>query len=86
VLQQEQRLRDGVALALATGGTPALLPGRRFALSANLGTFEGAGAFAAGATVLLFEAKQYAVVANASAGVGFNTNVFGGRGGVSVQW
>jgi trimeric autotransporter adhesin len=75
-----------VALALASGGAPPLQPGRRFAVSANVGTFDGAGAFAAGATGLLFDSKQYSVVANASVGLGFNTNVVGGRGGVSLQW
>jgi hypothetical protein len=85
-VRQNNRLRDGVALALASGGAPSLQPGRRFAVSANVGTFDGAGAFAAGATGLLFDSKQYSIVANASVGMGFNTNVVGGRGGVSVQW
>jgi len=31
-------------------------------------------------------AKTYAVVANGGVGFGFNTNVVGGRGGVSIQW
>jgi hypothetical protein len=86
ILRQDRRLRDGVALALAAGGSPALMPGRKFALSANVGNFEGASAFSAGATALLFDAKQFAIVANASVGFGFNTNVFGSRGGVSLQW
>lgn len=78
--------RDGIAVALASGGSPALQPGRKFAISANVGTFEGASAFAAGVTALLTDTKQYAVVANGSVGVGFNTNTVGGRGGVSLQW
>jgi autotransporter adhesin len=86
LIRQDNRLRDGVALALAAGGSPSLQPGRRFAVSANFGTFDGAGAFAAGATALLMDTKQYSVVGNASVGVGFQTNVVGGRGGVSFQW
>ena len=80
------QLRDGVAMALAASGSPGLLPGRRFALSANVGGFDGAGGFAAGATALLVNSRDYSVVVNAGVGVGFDTNVTGVHGGVSVQW
>lgn len=86
VFANRSEARDGIAMALAAGGAPGLLPGRKFALSANIGTFEGGSAFAAGATALLADTKSYAVVANGSVGIGLNTNTIGGRGGVSLQW
>jgi hypothetical protein len=70
-------------MALAAGGSPGLLPGLKFALSANV---QGGSAFAAGATALLADSKNYAVVANGSLGIGLNTSTYGGRGGVSPQW
>ncbi len=84
--RQVDQLRDGVALALASSGAPGLLPGKRFALSANAGGFQGSGAFSAGATALLFDNKDYAVVLSGGVGFGFDTNVLGGHGGVSIQW
>lgn len=78
--------RTGTAIALAAGSMPSLLPGRKFALSAGYGNFQGANAFAVGGTALLYEGKSYAIVANAGAGIGLERNVAGGRGAVSVQW
>jgi autotransporter adhesin len=86
ILRQDRKLRDGVALALAAGGAPGLLPGRKFAVSMNYGAFDGTGAMAMAATGLLYDGKQYAVLANGSVGLGFDTNVVGARGGISVQW
>jgi autotransporter adhesin len=86
ILNNENRLRDGVALALAAGGTPALQPGRKLAVSMDFGAFDGAGAMALGATGLVYDGKQYSVVVNGSVGMGFNTGVFGARGGASLQW
>ncbi|MGJ4950900.1 YadA family autotransporter adhesin [Bradyrhizobium sp. HKCCYLS20291] len=78
--------RTGTAIALAAGSMPALLPGRKFALSAGYGNFQGANAFAIGGTALIYETKGYAIVGNAGAGIGLERNVAGGRGAVSVQW
>jgi hypothetical protein len=39
-----------------------------------------------GATGLVYDGKQYSVVVNGSVGMGFNTGVFGARGGASLQW
>jgi uncharacterized protein (DUF2062 family) len=78
--------RTGTAVALAAGSMPALLPGRKFALSAGYGNFQGANAFAIGATTLLYDSKQYAIVANVGGGVGLERSVAGGRGAVSLQW
>src|SRR5262249_5621476 len=79
LLRADRRLKDGVALALAAGGSPPLLPGRRFAVYGSFSNYDGAGAFGGGATGLLYDTKNYAVVLNAGFGVGFNTGVVGGR-------
>jgi len=86
VLDSRMEARTGTAVALAAGSMPSLQPGRRFALSAGYGNFEGANAFAVGATALLFDGKNYAIVANAGGGIGLERNVGGGRGAVSIQW
>ncbi|WP_426613540.1 hypothetical protein [Bradyrhizobium sp. McL0616] len=78
--------RSGTAVALAAGSMPALQQGRKFALSAGYGNFEGANAFAVGATALLYDGKSYAIIANAGGGIGLERNVAGGRGAVSIQW
>ena len=82
----DRRARDGTALALAAAGSPGLMPGRRFAINANYGNYEGAGAVGVGLTGLLHETQAYAVVVSGGLGFGFNTGNVGGRGGVSVQW
>ena len=65
---------------------PALQPGRKFALSAGFGNFEGANAFGLGATALVYDGKSYAVVMNAGGAFGLERNSAGGRGAVSLQW
>jgi len=86
VLDNRMEARSGTAVALAAGSMPALQPSRKFALSAGYGNFEGANAFAVGATARLYDGKSYAVVANAGGGIGLERNVGGGRGSVSIQW
>lgn len=86
VMDNRLEARSGTAVALAAGSMPALQPGRKFALSAGYGNFEGANAFALGATALLYDGKSYAVIANAGGGIGLERNVAGGRGAVSIQW
>lgn len=86
VLDNRLEARTGTAVALAAGSTPALQPGRKFALSAGYGNFEGANAFAVGATALLYDGKSYAIVGNAGGGIGLERSVGGGRGAVSIQW
>ncbi|MFN5109776.1 MAG: YadA-like family protein, partial [Bradyrhizobium sp.] len=86
VMDNRFEARSGTAVALAAGSMPALQPGRKFALSAGYGNFEGANAFAIGATALLYDSKNYAIVANAGGGIGLERNVAGGRGAVSIQW
>ncbi|OKO79856.1 YadA-like family protein, partial [Bradyrhizobium sp. NAS96.2] len=86
VMDNRFEARSGTAVALAAGSMPALQPGRKFALSAGYGNFEGANAFAIGATALLYDSKNYAIIANAGGGIGLERSVAGGRGAVSIQW
>jgi len=76
----------GTAIALALGGTANLQPGRRFAVAAGFGNFQGGNALDVGLTGRLYETKSYAVVANAGVGFSVDTNVVGSRGVVSLQW
>jgi autotransporter adhesin len=78
--------RAGSAIALALGGTANLQPGRRFALSAGYGNFQGSNALGVGATALLYDTRAYAVTFNAGVGLSTDTNVVGTRGAVSLQW
>jgi hypothetical protein len=82
----DNRLRDGVAVAMAAGGVPSVPQGRRFGVFGNVAGYDGHGAFGAGLTGVLYETKAYQVQAHASAGVGFDTSVVGARGGVAVFW
>lgn len=86
IIDNRLEARTGTAVALAAGSMPALLPGRKFALSAGYGNFQGANAFAIGATALLYDSKNYAIVGNVGGGVGLERSVAGGRGAVSLQW
>jgi autotransporter adhesin len=78
--------RAGTAIALALGGTANLQPGRRFALSASYGNFQGSNALGVGATALLYDTRSHAVTFNAGVGLSMDTNVVGTRGAVSLQW
>ena len=78
--------RAGTAIALALGGTANLQPGRRFALSASYGNFQGSNALGLGATALLHDTRSHAVTFNAGFGLSVDTNVVGTRGAVSLQW
>jgi hypothetical protein len=72
---------EGVAMALAMGGGPSVLPDNKaVAVSANYGAFEGesAGAFSGVARV------QGDLFLNA--GVGFTTHTTGGRAGLTFAW
>jgi hypothetical protein len=86
VLDNRMEARTGTAVALAAGSMPALQPGRKFALSAGYGNFEGANAFGIGATALLYDGKKFAIVGNVGGAVGLERSAGGGRGAVSVQW
>jgi autotransporter adhesin len=83
---QTSRLRDGVAVALAVGGSAPLQAGRKFALSTSFGNFQGASAVGLGATALVHQTQGYALTVNAGAGWGVNTNSVGTRAAVTMQW
>jgi hypothetical protein len=52
----------------------------------NLSNYDGAPAFGGGLTALLHDTRNYAVVASGGIGIGFNTGILGGRGGLAFQW
>ena len=82
----DRRLRDGVAVAMAAGGVPAVPPGRKVGVFGNVASYDGHGAAGVGLTGVLLETRSYQVQANGSFGVGFDTSVMGGRGGVALFW
>jgi len=82
----DRRLRDGVAVAMAAGGVPAVPYGRKLGVFGNVATYDGHGAAGFGLTGVLLDTRNYQVQAHGSVGVGFDTSVMGGRGGVAVFW
>jgi hypothetical protein len=76
------RQADGIAMSLALGGAQVLQADQRFAISANLGHFDGANAAGFGAIGRLSDKVSF----NVGAGVGFRTGVVAGRAGVSMAW
>jgi len=50
------------------------------------GPLDGQNAFGLGATALLYDSRDYAVMFNAGAGMGLQTNVAGVRAAVALQW
>lgn len=82
----DRRLRDGVALAMAAGGVPAIPQGRKLGVFGNVATYDGHGAAGLGVAGVLMETRAYQLQANGSVGVGFDTNVVGARGGVALFW
>lgn len=84
--QNDRRLRDGVAVAMAAGGVPAVPQGRKFGMFGNVAAYDGHGAAGFGLTGVLLDRPNYQVQVNGSFGVGFDTSVVGARGGVSVFW
>jgi hypothetical protein len=74
-------LGDGVAMAMALGG--AILPaGKTFAITSNIGHFNGSSAFGIAAIGKITDN----VFLNAGGAIGFSTNSYGGRAGVTVAW
>jgi hypothetical protein len=63
------------------GGT-SLPPDKRFAISANWGTFRGENALSLAAQMRL----SSNVILNGAVGTGFAQNGVGGRAGVTVAW
>jgi trimeric autotransporter adhesin len=76
------RANTGVSMAFALAGVPTLLPGKKFALSANWGTFDNENGAALSGALRMYHDMQI----NASFAYGFRENVPGGRVGLSYQW
>jgi hypothetical protein len=70
-----------MAFALA-GSAPTLLPGKKFALSANWGTFQAQNGAALGGALRIYHDVQL----NAAFAYGFRDNMGGGRVGMNYQW
>ena len=77
----QHRAYEGTAVAIAMGGT-VLPDNKRYAITANFGTFRGENAFAASAAVRINEF----VVANAALGTGLARGGVGGRVGATFAW
>jgi hypothetical protein len=77
-----RKANTGISMAFALAGVPTLLPGKKFALSANWGTFESENGAALSGALRVYRDMQL----NASFAYGFRENVPGGRVGVSYQW
>ena len=77
-----RRANTGVSMAFALAGVPTLLPDKKFALSANWGTFDNENGAALSGALRMYHDMQF----NASFAYGFRENVPGGRAGVSYQW
>ena len=82
----DRRLRDGVALAMASGGVPSVPTGRKVGVFGNIAGYDGHGAAGFGVTGVLYDSQTYQIQASGAFGVGFDTGVMGGRGGVSLFW
>src|SRR5262249_42643791 len=55
----DNRLRDGVALAMAAGGVPAVPNGRRFGMFGNVAAYDGHGAAGVGLVGVLYENQAF---------------------------
>ena len=72
---------EGTAVAIAMGGS--VLPSdKKYAISANWGTFRGENAIGLAGQMRL---NQY-VVLNGGVGAGFAQGGVGGRAGLTVAW
>ncbi|MGY6531434.1 YadA-like family protein [Glycocaulis sp.] len=83
--QRDHRFRtqaDGIAVSLALGGAQVIQPGQTFAVSANVGHFDGSNAVGFGA---IGRAKENVFV-NIGIGAGSRTGAVAGRAGVSWGW
>src|SRR5690606_38850022 len=61
-----ERLRDGVALAMAAGGVPAVPNGRRVGIFGNVATYDGNAAAGVGITGVLLETQAFQLQASGS--------------------
>jgi hypothetical protein len=76
--------RDGVAMAMAMGGSYLPRQGETIRFSGNLGTYNGSNALSLSGAVRVASKNVYLT---GSIGVGLNgSNEVGGRGGISIGW
>jgi hypothetical protein len=82
MLLLDQRLASSTAVAVALGGA-VMLPNRRFNLTANLATYDGAQAGSVQMNALISDS----IAINAGVATGFNKHgQTAGRVGVTVGW
>jgi len=82
LFQRISKAYTGTAMAFAMSASPTLLPGKKFALSANWGTFQGENGAALSGAIRIFHDMQL----NGAFAYGFRENMSGGRAGLSMQW
>jgi hypothetical protein len=80
--RQISKAFTGTAMAFAMSASPTLLPGKKLALSANWGTFQGENGAALSGAIRIFHEMQL----NGAFAYGFRENMSGGRAGLSYQW
>ena len=79
--QSVRRAYEGTAVAIAMGGS-ALPDNKRYAISANYGTFRGENAFAGSLAIRITDN----LVANGAVGTGLARGGVGGRVGATFSW
>jgi hypothetical protein len=72
----------GVAMAFAAAGVPSLVPGERFAVMGNWGSFEGENGLALNAALRLSANMQL----NGGVAYGVSEDIAGGRVGLRYGW
>ncbi|WP_158285003.1 YadA-like family protein [Hoeflea marina] len=79
---QVARNKDGVAMAIALGGSAQLLENQNAAINVNYGFFDGAGAFGASVGLRVNDHVTF----NGGLGYAQSSNVVGGRVGLGFAW
>ena len=82
----DRKLRDGIALAMASGGVPSVPSGREVGVFGNIAGYDGHGEAGFGVTGAPLTRQTYSVPAMAHLAAAIDTGVVGGRGGVSIFW
>jgi hypothetical protein len=80
--RQIAKAYTGTAMAFAMSAAPTLMPGKKFALSANWGTFQGTNGTALTGAMRIARDVQF----NAAFAYGLRENMSAGRAGLSYQW
>src|SRR5262249_51220006 len=72
----------GVAMAFAMAGVPTVLPGEKFVMTMNYGTFEGESGLAMNGALRISDNMQL----TAGVGYGPDRGIVGGRVGLRMAW